>query len=198
MRIFTREPDFGEDGTLATIPFERLAKEPRVNMGEFRLDLYRALQQLDAYLSHVRKGRCEALLSIERGTVAHYIAMVITLPRSVRFEHHALRGELENRKHPILLDDIPGTWALPVQELSDAASALFPQLNADRTSSPAPLDADIDAMRLQELRSVLSDAVSNAVIGLENMPEKPSNTWALPGRGGDHEPSPPAIALTVG
>jgi len=196
MRIFAEEPDLDENGVLATIPFERPTREPRVDMREFRLDLYRAIQQLDAYLSHRRRGMCEELLACERGTVAHYISMVIALPRSVRHEHHALRGELENRKHPTPLENIPGTWALPVQELSVTASTLFPALNPDNT--PVTADVDIDPMRLQELRSVLSDAVSNAVIGLEDMPEKPSSKWALPGKGGDNEPHPPVITLAIG
>ena len=195
MQIFTRGPDLDEEGVLATIPFERPTREPRVDMREFRLDLYRAIQEIDHYLACCRRGMCEDLLSGERYATAHYISMVIALPRSVRHEHHALQGELERRDHPIPLEDIPGTWALPVQDLSVSASTLFPALNPD--NAPVTADVDIDPMRLQELRSVLSDAVSNAVIGLEDMPEKPSSKWVLPGEG-DHEPSPPAIALTVG
>ncbi|KKW38322.1 hypothetical protein A2454_03645 [Candidatus Peribacteria bacterium RIFOXYC2_FULL_55_14] len=196
MRIFAGEPDLDEDGVLATIPFERPTREPRVDMREFRLDLYRAIQEIDHYLACCRRGMCEDILSGERYATALCISMVIALPRSVRYEHHALRGELENRKHPTPLENIPGTWALPVQDLSVTASTLFPALNPDNT--PVTADVDIDPMRLQELRSVLSDAVGNTVIGLEDEPEKPSSKWALPGRGGDHEPSPPAIALTVG
>ncbi|HLD33079.1 MAG TPA: hypothetical protein VJB10_05845 [Candidatus Peribacteraceae bacterium] len=195
MQIFTRGPDLDEEGVLATIPFERPTREPRVDMREFRLDLYRAIQEIDHYLACCRRGMCEDLLSGERYATAHYISMVIALPRSVRHEHHALQGELERRDHPIPLEDIPGTWALPVQDLSVSASTLFPALNPD--NAPVTADVDIDPMRLQELGSVLSDAVGNAVIGLEDEPEKPSSKWVLPG-GGDHEPSPPAIALTVG
>ncbi|PIQ76939.1 hypothetical protein COU78_01730 [Candidatus Peregrinibacteria bacterium CG10_big_fil_rev_8_21_14_0_10_49_24] len=191
LRVIGNEPDTDDDGTVVSIAFptERPTEELGITMSEFRLDLYRALQQIDRYLKFERTRMPDELLRGERENVSRLIGMVIAMPRSVRHEYHAMRDEHEEREHPIPLDEIPGTWALPIQEMANFASVQFPTLQA--SISAGEFDEPLDTVRLEELREVISDALGQPIIGVEDRPEKPSNEWPFLPPADEFDPDPP-------
>jgi hypothetical protein len=197
MQIFAPEPEVDEHDSVVSFSFERgTVREKRIDIGEFRLDLYRAMQQIDRYLKLERLQVPKEHLEDERRNVALLIGMVISLPRSVRHEHHGLQEEHENLENPIPLEDIPGTWALPIQELANFASVQFPDLEGGITENG--FTTHLDPVRLQELRDTISDAVGESVIGTNNGEERPSSQWLFPPKAGfDPEPNPPVMALSI-
>ena len=162
MQIFAPGPNLDDSGDVMSLSFERgTVREQRIDMGEFRLDLYRAMQQIDRYLRAERSKMPNDLLRDERQNVGRLISMIISLPRSVRHEHHALHDEPEDINNPTPLSEIPGTWAVPIQEISNFASVQFPDIQQSMTDGN--YDTPLDSTRLQELRAVISDSVGGKV-----------------------------------
>lgn len=162
MQIFAPEPEVDDQDSVVSFSFERgTVREKRIDIGEFRLDLYRAMQQMDRYLRAERSKMPHDLLRDERQNVGRLISMIISLPRSVRHEHHALHDEPEDMDNPTPLSEIPGTWAVPIQEISNFASVQFPDIQQRMTDGD--YDAPLDSVRLQELRAVISDSVGGKV-----------------------------------
>lgn len=191
LRVIGNEPNTDDDGTVVSIAFptERPEEELGINMREFRLDLYRVLQQIDRYLKFVRLNIPDTFLRTERENVSRLIGMVIAMPRSVRHEYHALRDEHEDRENPIPLADIPGTWALPIQELSNFASVQFAELQ--ESIAEGEFDTPPDTVRLQELREEISRSLGQPIIGVEDRPELPSEKWPFLPPSDEYEPDPP-------